>query len=270
MNITVRAGAFHSDRLRYGRFLFLTTRDHEVLLGALHPTVYSAMHPSMVFEIASLGPNSWMVSFDFPPLGGGGTPVSPSLAKLFSKLESIRAEASQLAVPIRIPLDTDSPLSSLCVISSAQAPLQRKKKGRSQKTVANISSTAPGTNSASPHADLSLQSIPLRAFKSALSTYLNSLVTAPLDNSLASVVGVTAAHAAQAEQVGGAIDFLGCDALEAAFGSAWVERLRSLVLDDEYGLPSDEDLEAMMMRESDLGARSEFIYFDPGRLTMDS
>ena len=279
LNVTVRAGAFHSDRLRYGRFLVITSRDQEILIGALHPTVYSTMHPSMVFEIAALGPNSWMVSFDFSPLiieslrdGMTPPPAWTHVSKLLAKYERIRTEASPLSVPIRIPEDKESAIASLCILSSAQLPMGRKNRksvdGGDGGGDSGTRASLDRFKSSLPSNDVDLYGIPLHAFKSALSTYLNSLVTAPLDGSVGSILSVTAEHAAQVERMGGALNFLGCDVLKDAFGSLWVSRLRNLVLDDGYGLPSGDDLEAMVKRETAVSS-SEFIYFNPRKLSMD-
>lgn len=259
--VSVRCGAFNSDRLRLGRFIFITLEgERAILLGALFPTIHSR-HPPFIFELAALGAAGWMVSFDCPPLFQAASSTADGLnesnaaareAALYSKLEAIKHECGSLVVPLpeQFLAQQRWMSRSACLLSSTQlGPRQGEEHGRRVKGKATSVKFMEA-----------LHGPALKAFSAALSCHLNALVAAPLDASPAAVVEVVAAHDAMAAEFSRR-EFLGCELLEGAFGPAWMAQLRAGVLDDAYGLHKWRS-----MSGGDGTPSNEFYYFNPNRL----
>lgn len=240
LGVSARAGAFHSDRLRYGRWLLVRAGGADVFSAALYPTVYAAGHPSLVLDVAFFGAAGWMVAIDSPRVfPAAGEPPSPHEARVAARLAAIGREHAALAVPLAG--------AGPCILSSAEAP--------------------PGVS------DAAAQAAALAAFTEALTAHLDLLMVAPLDAAAGAVAAAAAAQAALAARLAGQMRFMGSEALEAAFGPQWVDTLRAVVLEDSYGLPSPQQLDALAARAAaaagDEGggaaAGGEFIYIDPSQ-----
>jgi len=244
--VAIRSGVFDSDRLRLGWFVYITLgHGRAVLLGTLHPTVYSR-YPPFVFELAYLEPDGWVVSFDCPPLfsivshedEGVRDEESNRQAWLYSQLEGIKHGCSMLTVPLPLEfIESQRWMSpTACVLSSTQVSRSEGQSG----------------------SDDAFLDPALYAFRAALSAHLNGLVTAELDASPRSVSQVASI---QAEFAASRVnkDFLGSDALVTAFGPAFLSRLRSGVLDDAYGLAKWQQSQ----KDSDTGSYPEYYYIDP-------
>lgn len=252
--ITVRAGAFHSDRLRLGRFIYLNAgADGEiaVLRGALHPTLFSR-HPPLLFDIAALGAAGWVVAFDCPLLFPDDP--SPHEQRVQAKLQAIVTQHAALAVPLPPAF-----LQSQRWMSPAAGMLASTQ-------------LAPDTDAAA-----ALCGPALHAFRAALTAHLDLLVMAPLDGSAVGVAPVASAHRGLAEWLSQQ-EYLGRELLEGSFGAAWCRRVQAEVLNDARGLPAGRPLQpglvdvyedAVQGRGRDLvqdrlrETDPEFLYFDP-------
>ena len=284
-HLTVRCGAFHSDRLRYGRYILIVRDDkhvadtnntndddvdmldtktkkktgprrrhphrhrhptsdhhpHFILLGALHPTIYSS-HPSLMFQVA-IRQNHWVVGWDFDAVAL--SLPSPPLSKLITRIQEIKNDYNHIAVDIA----EDSPYISSCggILSSDV-----------------ITSTSTSTDV--------LQEAQ-SAFRSILSTHLDCLVLSPLDNTPSAVVSASTRQAALAAQLSLQSSFLGAEMLESSFGDVWMHQLRQYVLNDRQGCLSNAEIEKLLGTggggDVDDVAGDEFIYFDPRLLDVE-